>query len=98
MQNKLHYAVHGHTAAELIHERASADKMHMGLTTWNKAPDGKVLAGDVTVGKYYRSMVVSCLNTQVRFLKSLLINLRSENFPNFGLSRIRDLSLTSMLS
>ncbi|GAA1474493.1 virulence RhuM family protein [Corynebacterium felinum] len=55
VQNKLHYAVHGHTAAELIRNRASADKPHMGLTTWAKGPEGKVLAGDVTVGKNYLS-------------------------------------------
>ena len=53
MQNKLHYAVHGHTAAELIVERADASKPHMGLTSWKNSPDGKVLAGDVTVGKNY---------------------------------------------
>lgn len=53
VQNKLHYAVHGHTAAELISERADAGKPHMGLTSWKNSPDGKVLAGDVTVGKNY---------------------------------------------
>ena len=53
VQNKLHYAVHGHTAAELIVERADASKPHMGLTSWKNSPDGKVLAGDVTVGKNY---------------------------------------------
>lgn len=53
VQNKLHYAVHGHTAAELIAERADAGKPHMGLTSWKNSPDGKVLAGDVTVGKNY---------------------------------------------
>ena len=42
VQNKMHYAVHGHTAAELIVERADADKEHMGLTTWENAPDGTV--------------------------------------------------------
>ena len=40
VQNKMHYAVHGHTAAELIYERADADKSHMGLTTWAAAPEG----------------------------------------------------------
>ncbi|WP_257181184.1 virulence RhuM family protein [Corynebacterium cystitidis] len=55
VQNKLHYAVHGYTAADLIRKRASADKPHMGLTTWSKSPEGKVLAGDVTVGKNYLS-------------------------------------------
>lgn len=53
VQNKLHYAVHGHTAAELIAERADAAKPHMGLTSWKNSPDGKVLAGDVTVAKNY---------------------------------------------
>ena len=43
VQNKMHYAVHGHTAAELIYERADADKPHMGLTTWAAAPEGKKL-------------------------------------------------------
>lgn len=53
VQNKLHYAVHGHTAAELIAERADAAKPHMGLTSWKNSPDGKVLASDVTVAKNY---------------------------------------------
>ena len=43
VQNKMHYAVHGHTAAELIYERADEDKPHMGLTTWAAAPEGKKL-------------------------------------------------------
>ena len=43
VQNKMHYAVHGHTAAELIYERADADKPHMGLTTWAAAPEGKIV-------------------------------------------------------
>lgn len=55
VQNKMHYAVHRHTAAELIVERADADKEHMGLTTWENAPDGKILKADVTVAKNYLS-------------------------------------------
>lgn len=55
VQNKLHFAVHHHTAAELIKERADATKPHMGLTSWKNSPDGKVLASDVTVGKNYLS-------------------------------------------
>jgi len=51
VQNKMHYAVHGHTAAELIYERADAEKEHMGLTTWADAPDGKILKSDVSVAK-----------------------------------------------
>lgn len=53
IQNKIHYAVHGHTAAELIVERASAEKEHMGLTTWENAPNGKIVKPDVSVAKNY---------------------------------------------
>lgn len=55
VQNKMHYAVHGHTAAELIVERADHTKEHMGLTTWSDAPDGKIKKSDVTVAKNYLS-------------------------------------------
>lgn len=55
VQNKMHYAVHRHTAAELIVERADANKEHMGLTTWENAPDGKILKADVTIAKNYLS-------------------------------------------
>ena len=55
VQNKMHFAVHRHTAAELIYERADAAKEHMGLTTWENAPDGKILKADVTVAKNYLS-------------------------------------------
>ena len=53
VQNKMHYAVHGHTAAELIVERANAEKEHMGLTSWEKAPDGKIVKTDVCIAKNY---------------------------------------------
>ena len=53
MQNKMHYAVHGRTAAELIVERADAEQEHMGLTTWENAPDGKIVKTDVTIAKNY---------------------------------------------
>ena len=55
VQNKMHYAVHGHTAAELIYERADAGKPHMGLTTWAAAPEGKIVKSDVSVAKNYLS-------------------------------------------
>ena len=55
VQNKLHYAIHGHTAAELIVERADAEKEHMGLTTWADAPTGKIRKSDVTIAKNYLS-------------------------------------------
>ena len=53
VQNKMHFAVHGHTAAELIYERANAAKPHMGLSTWAAAPDGKIMKSDVSVAKNY---------------------------------------------
>ncbi len=53
VQNKMHYAVHGHTAAELIVKRADAQKEHMGLTTWENAPDGKIVKPDVSIAKNY---------------------------------------------
>jgi hypothetical protein len=53
MQNKVHYAVHRHTAAELIVERANAEQEHMGLTTWENAPDGKIVKTDVSIAKNY---------------------------------------------
>jgi len=57
IQNKMHYAVHGQTAAELIMDRADADKEHMGLTTWENAPDGKIVKSDVSVAKNYLNEV-----------------------------------------
>lgn len=53
MQNKMHYAVHGHTAAELIVDRANAEREHMGLTTWENAPNGKIVKSDVSIAKNY---------------------------------------------
>ena len=53
MQNKMHYAVHQHTAAELIMQRADAEQEHMGLTTWENAPDGKIVKTDVSIAKNY---------------------------------------------
>jgi len=57
MQNKMHYAVHGHTAAELIVERADAEQEHMGLTSWENAPDGKIVKTDVSIAKNYLKQV-----------------------------------------
>ena len=55
VQNKLHFAIHGHTAAKLIMERADSSKPNMGLTTWEKVPDGKILKTDVAIAKNYLS-------------------------------------------
>lgn len=56
VQNKMHYAVHGSTAAEVIMARADHTKEHMGLTSWKNAPDGKIVKADVSVAKNYLSM------------------------------------------
>ncbi len=53
VQNKLHFAIHGHTAAELIYKRADSNKDHMGLTSWKNSPDGKILKSDVSTTKNY---------------------------------------------
>ena len=55
VQNKLHWAIHRHTAAELIMERANAEKPHMGLTSWERYPDGKIQKYDVSIAKNYLS-------------------------------------------
>ncbi len=55
VQNKMHFAIHGHTAAELIVERANHQKEHMGLASWADAPNGKIKKSDVTIAKNYLS-------------------------------------------
>jgi len=55
VQNKLHFAIHGHTAAELIQQRADSAQEHMGLTSWRRSPEGKILKSDVSVAKNYLS-------------------------------------------
>ncbi len=56
VQNKMHYAVHGNTATEVIVERADHNKEHMGLTTWRNAPEGKIVKADVSIAKNYLSV------------------------------------------
>ena len=69
IQNKMHYAATGQTAAELILSRADSSKEHMGLTTWNGAPDGRIHSSDVTVGKNYLS------KAELEHLNSLVVGL-----------------------
>jgi hypothetical protein len=57
VQNKLHCAVHGYTAAELVMSRAGAEKEHMGLTSWERSPEGKIVKTDVSVAKNYLTEV-----------------------------------------
>ena len=66
VQNKLHYAVHRHTAAELIVERADSGKEHMGLTTWEAAPNGKIIKADVSIAKNYLS------NEEMNYLERIV--------------------------
>ena len=66
IQNKMHYAVHQHTAAELIVERADADKEHMGLTTWENAPHGKIVKTDVSIAKNYLKEVATLIKSATR--------------------------------
>ncbi|QPK80668.1 virulence RhuM family protein [Schaalia sp. ZJ405] len=85
VQNKMHYAVHGHTAAELIKQRADASQPHMGLTSWKNSPDGKILRSDVTVGKNYLS------DAELKDLGSLV-----EAYLNLAESRARRQIATTM--
>ena len=82
VQNKMHYAVHGHTAAELIVERADHTKEHMGLTTWADAPDGKIKKSDVTVAKNYLSQdEMKQLNRMVTAYLDFAENMTLRNIP-----------------
>lgn len=66
VQNKMHYAAHRHTAAELIVERADGNKEHMGLTNWENAPDGKIVKSDVSIAKNHLT------ETELSFLERLV--------------------------
>ena len=82
VQNKMHYAVHGHTAAELIVERADADKEHMGLTTWEKAPDGKIVKTDVSIAKnYLKTQELESLSQLVNGVLELAEHMAKRHIP-----------------
>ena len=82
VQNKMHFAVHGHTAAELIVERADSSKAHMGLTTWQDAPDGKIKCSDTTVAKNYLSAdELSQLNRMVTAYLDFAENMAIRKIP-----------------
>lgn len=85
VQNRFHYAVTRHTAPEIIHERADADKPHMGLTTWRDAPDGRIHTSDVTVAKNYLD------EDEMRRLNTL-----SSGFLDMIESRIENMQTTTM--
>ena len=82
VQNKMHFAVHGHTAAELIVERADATKNHMGLTTWQDAPNGKIKKSDVTVAKnYLTEKELGQLNRMVSAYLDFAENMANRHIP-----------------
>lgn len=82
VQNKMHYAVHGHTAAELIMERADSAREYMGLTTWQDAPDGKIKKSDVTVAKnYLTEFELGQLNRMVTAYLDFAENMAQRKIP-----------------
>jgi hypothetical protein len=82
VQNKLHFAIHGHTAAELIVERADSKKDRMGLTTWKNAPHGKILKPDVVIAKnYLNEMELKSLDRFVTMYLDYAEDRASRNIP-----------------
>ena len=82
IQNKMHYAVHGRTAAELIVERADAEQEHMGLTTWGNAPDGKIVKTDVSIAKnYLKEMELADMGQLVNGVLELAERMAKRHIP-----------------
>jgi hypothetical protein len=82
VQNRMHYAVHGHTAGELIMDRADSEKAHMGLTTWQDAPDGKIKITDVSIAKNYLSeFELGQLNRMVNSYLDFAENMTQRKIP-----------------
>lgn len=82
VQNKMHYAVHGNTAAEVIVGRANSEKEHMGLTTWQDAPDGKITITDVSIAKNYLSKFeLEQLNRMVSSYLDFAENMTQRKIP-----------------
>lgn len=82
VQNKLHFAIHGHTAAELIYNRTDSQKEYMGLTSWNNAPHGKILRTDVVIAKNYLSKdELDSLGRIVNAFLDLAENRAKRNIP-----------------
>ena len=82
MQNKMHYAVHGRTAAELIMDRANAEQEHMGLTTWENAPNGKIVKTDVVIAKnYLKEMELADMGQLVNGVLELAEGMAKRHIP-----------------
>jgi len=82
VQNKMHYAIHGNTAAEVIYRRADAAKDYMGLTTWEAAPDGKIIKSDVSIAKNYLTQIeAASLNRIVSAYLDVAEDMASRKIP-----------------
>ena len=82
VQNTMHYAVHGHTAAELIVDRANAEREHMGLTTWEKGPQGKIVKTDVSIAKnYLRENELEAMGRIVNAFLDIAENMAKRHIP-----------------
>ena len=82
VQNKMHYAVHGHTAAELIVDRANAEREDMGLTTWEKGPQGKIVKTDVSIAKnYLRENELEAMGRIVNAFLDIAENMAKRHIP-----------------
>ncbi len=84
IQNKFHYAITGKTAAEIIYDRVDARKNNMGLTTWEKSPDGKILKSDVIIAKnYLDEKEIKGLNNLVNLFLDIAENNAERNIPMY---------------
>lgn len=84
IQNKFHYAITGKTAAEIVYDRADAKKKNMGLTTWEKSPDGKILKSDVIIAKnYLDEKEIKGLNNLVNLFLDIAENNAERNIPMY---------------
>ena len=82
VQNKLHFGIHGNTAAELIHKRADSDKDKMGLTSWKNSPEGKIIKTDVSIAKNYLNKTeLESLGRIVNAFLDLAENRAERNIP-----------------
>ena len=84
IQNKFHYAITGKTAAEIVYDRADAKKKNMGLTTWEKSPDGKILKSDIIIAKnYLDEKEIKGLNNLVNLFLDIAENNAERNIPMY---------------
>ena len=84
IQNKFHFAITGKTAAKIVYDRADAQKKNMGLTTWEKSPDGKILKSDIIIAKnYLDEKEIKGLNNLVNLFLDIAENNAERNIPMY---------------